>query len=161
MLVFDLLKDALFAAVAAIGFGAISRIPRRAYLWCGLIAAIGHSLRFLLMGEALGSMNIIVATAIAAFVIGSLSVFVSPFARTPAEAYLFPSLLPMIPGIFAYKSFGGAVMCILGKDPDMFDFYFRQFTQNGFICISILMAMVICATIPIFIFRSRAFRATR
>ncbi|MDE6793532.1 MAG: threonine/serine exporter family protein, partial [Muribaculaceae bacterium] len=89
MLIFDLLKDALFAAIAAIGFGAISRIPRRAYLWCGLIAAIGHSLRFLLMGEALGSMNIIVATAIAAFVIGSLSVFVSPFARTPAEAYLF------------------------------------------------------------------------
>ncbi|MDE6443416.1 MAG: threonine/serine exporter family protein [Muribaculaceae bacterium] len=161
MLIIDLIKDAVFAAIAAIGFGAISRIPRRAYLWCGLIAAIGHSLRFLLMGPVLGSMNIIVATAIAAFVIGSLAVFVSPFARTPAEAYLFPSLLPMIPGIYAYKSFGGAVMCILGRDPERFDFYFRQFTQNGFIVISILMAMVICATIPIFIFRSRAFRATR
>lgn len=161
MLVLDIIKDALFAAIAAIGFGAISRIPRRAYLCCGLIAAVGHSLRFLLMGPVLGSMNIIVATAIAAFVIGSLAVFVSPFARTPAEAYLFPSLLPMIPGIYAYKSFGGAVMCILGKNPDFFDYYFRQFTQNGFIVISILMAMVICATIPIFIFRARAFRATR
>ncbi|MDE5975869.1 MAG: threonine/serine exporter family protein [Muribaculaceae bacterium] len=161
MIVFDFIKDAVFAAVAAIGFGAISRIPRRAYLWCGLIAAIGHSLRFLLMGPLFDSMNIIMATAIAAFVIGSLAVFVSPFARTPAEAYLFPSLLPMIPGIFAYKSFGGAVMCILGKDPDRFDFYFRQFTQNGFICLSILLAMVISATIPIFIFRGRAFRATR
>ncbi|MDE6755485.1 MAG: threonine/serine exporter family protein [Muribaculaceae bacterium] len=161
MIILDILKDAIFAAIAAIGFGAISRIPRRAYLWCGLIAAIGHSIRFILMQPLAGSMNIIVATGIAALVIGTLAVFVAPLARTPAEAYLFPSLLPMIPGIYAYKSFGGAMMCILGNTQDRFDYYFYQFSQNGFICVSIIMAMVVGATLPIFIFKSRAFRATR
>ena len=39
-------QDALFAAIAAIGFAAISRPPRRAYVYCALIAAVGHSLRF-------------------------------------------------------------------------------------------------------------------
>ncbi|WP_301707862.1 threonine/serine exporter family protein, partial [uncultured Duncaniella sp.] len=42
-------QDALFAAIAAIGFAAISRPPRRAYVYCALIAAVGHSLRFVLM----------------------------------------------------------------------------------------------------------------
>ncbi len=159
-MILDILKDALFAAIAAIGFGAISRIPRRAYLWCGLIAAIGHASRFLLLQSDL-DLHIIVATGIASFIIGSLSVFISPFAKTPAEAYLFPSLLPMIPGIYAYKTFGGAVMCIMGSTQKNFEYYFYQFAENGFICISILLAMVIGATIPIFIFKNRAFTATR
>ncbi|MFG6428084.1 threonine/serine exporter family protein [Lepagella muris] len=159
-MILDILKDALLAAIAAIGFGAISRIPRRAYLLCGIIAAIGHSSRFLLM-QPEAALHILPATALAALIIGSLAVFVSPWAKTPAEAYLFPALLPMIPGIYAYKSFGGAVMCIMGTSQESFNYYFYQFAQNGFITLSIILAMVICATIPIFIFKNRAFTATR
>ena len=155
------IKDAILAAIAAIGFGAISRIPQRAYLWCGLIAAIGHSLRFLLMLPAMGGLHIIVATGIAALAIGTMAVFASPLAKTPAEAYLFPSLLPMIPGIYAYKSFGGAMMCLFGDNQDSFDFYFYQFASNGFVCLAIIFAMTIGAILPIFTFKSTAFTATR
>lgn len=157
----EILKDALLAAMAAIGFGAISRIPLRAYLWCGLIAAIGHSSRFLLMNHDVAGMGIIPATGIAAFIIGLLAVFASPLAKTPAEAYLFPSLLPMIPGIYAYKSFGGLVLCLVDNTQDTFDYYFYQFAENGFFTIAILLSMVVCAVLPIFIFKSTAFRATR
>lgn len=160
-MILDFLKDALFAAVAAIGFGAISRIPLKAYVWCGLIAAVGHSVRFLLLSPDLCGLHIVLATGLAAFVIGSLAVFVSPFAKTPAEAYLFPSLLPMIPGIYAYKAFGGMAMCLLGESRDSFDFYFYQFAHNAFITLGIIMAMVIGATVPIFAFKGRAFTATR
>jgi integral membrane protein len=160
-MLFDFFKDAILAAIAAIGFGAISRIPRRAYLWCGLIAAIGHSIRFLLMNPEVGGLHILLATALASIVIGTLAVFASPLAKTPAEAYLFPSLLPMIPGIYAYKSFGGMVMCILGETQEQFNYYFYQFAENGLVCIAIIMAMVIGATIPIFTFKGTAFTATR
>lgn len=44
----EFLQDALFAAIAAIGFAAISDPPRKAYLYCATIAAAGHSVRFLL-----------------------------------------------------------------------------------------------------------------
>lgn len=160
-MLFDFFKDAILAAIAAIGFGAISRIPRRAYLWCGLIAAIGHSIRFLLMNPEVGGIHILLATALASIVIGTLAVFASPLAKTPAEAYLFPSLLPMIPGIYAYKSFGGMVMCILGDTQEQFNYYFYQFAENGLVCIAIILAMVIGATIPIFTFKGTAFTATR
>ena len=102
------IEDALFAAIAAIGFSAISNPPRNAYIYCALIAAIGHSTRFFLMQPDVGAMSIVPASTIAALVVGVLAVLLSPKAKIPAEAFLFPSLLPMIPGIYAYKTFGGA-----------------------------------------------------
>lgn len=157
----EIIKDALLAAMAAIGFGSISRLPRRGYIWCALIAAIGHSVRLILMSPDSFSLHIVLATACASFLIGCMAVFVSPLAKIPAEAYLFPSLLPMIPGMYAYRSVGGLVMCLISDTQENFDTYFFRFAQNGLICLSILLAMVICATLPIFIFKSTAFTATR
>ena len=70
----NIIEDGVFAAIAAIGFSSISNTPRRAYLMCGLIAAIGHSIRYVLMLPALGAMHIIAASTIASFVIGILAV---------------------------------------------------------------------------------------
>lgn len=140
----------MFAAIAAIGFAAISKPPRRAYLYCAVIAAAAHSLRFILMS---GNINIVVATAISSFAAGTIAVFLSPAARTPAETCLFPALLPMIPGMYAYRSFGAMVMCILGEREAEFNHYFYLFASNGFTCVAILLGMVTGATVPIFIFK--------
>ena len=157
----QILQDALFAAIAAIGFAAISRPPKRAYAYCALIAAVGHSLRFVLMNGQCVGMNIMAATLIASFVVGTLAVFLSPVARTPAETCLFPALLPMIPGIYAYRAFGGLAMCVLNERQEQFDYYFYLFAHNSLTCGCILLGMVIGATIPIFIFKKVSFQATR
>lgn len=153
-----ILQDALFAAIAAVGFAAISRPPRRAYIYCALIAAAAHSLRFILLSSAT---NIVVATTISSFVAGTLAVFLSPVAHTPAETCIFPALLPMIPGMYAYRTFGALVMCILGDCEDRFNHYFYLFASNGITCLAILLGMVIGATLPIFIFKKISFQATR
>ena len=49
MIAVDILFDGVFAAVAAIGFGAISDPPVRAFPYIALLAAVGHALRFCLM----------------------------------------------------------------------------------------------------------------
>ena len=104
-----ILQDALFAAIAAIGFAAISRPPARAYIYCAAIAAIGHSIRFVLMSPDCGSpLHIVPATLIASFAVGLLAVIFSPIVRTPPETCFFPALLPMIPGMYAYRTFGAA-----------------------------------------------------
>lgn len=160
-MIIQILEDALLSAIAAIGFAAISRPPRRVYAYCALIAAAGHSLRFILMNPSLGAMNIIMSTVIAAFLVGLLAVLFSPLSRTPAETCLFPSLLPMIPGIYAYKSFGGLAMCIIGEGREVFDFYFYQFSFNAMMCVFIILGMVFGATVPIFLFKKISFQATR
>lgn len=154
-------QDALFAAIAAIGFAAISRPPRRAYLWCALIAAVGHSTRFLLMQALSPGMHIVIATTLASFVIGILAVLISPKAHVPAETCLFPSLLPMIPGMYAYRTFGGLAMCLFGSTEQSFSHSFLLFANNGLTCFFILLGMAVGATVPIFLFPDISFRATR
>lgn len=154
-------EDALFAAIAAIGFSAISNPPRKAYIFCAIIAAVGHSSRLLLMSPNYCNINIIVASTIAATIIGILAVSLSHFIKIPAETFLFPSLLPMIPGIYAYKSFGGLAMCLLNNQEYQFNHYFYLFANNGLTCLFIIIGMVIGATIPIFFFKRIAFQATR
>lgn len=156
----QIFQDALFAAIAAIGFAAISRPPRRAYLYCAMAAAAGHSLRFILMNYP-PLLHIIPATLMAAFVIGLFAVLVSALARFPAETCLFPALLPMIPGIYAYKTFGAISLCLISERPDAFSRYFSIFAYNGLMTMGILSCMVIGATLPIFLLKKIAFQATR
>ena len=156
----QILQDALFAAIAAIGFAAISKPPERAYLCCAIVAAAGHSLRFILM-DLESQMPIIPASLCSAFVIGVLAVLVSARARFPAETCLYPALLPMIPGIYAYKTFGAMYLSILSESPEAFTHYFTLFTYNGLMTCSILLSIVAGATLPIFLLKKIAFQATR
>lgn len=153
------IQDALFAAIAAIGFAAISNPPRRAYLYCALIAALGHSTRYILIN--LADVHIVTATFAASLLIGIVAVLISPRTRIPPETYLYPSLLPMIPGIYAYKTFGAMVMCINSETQNAFDHYFYLMWSNGLTAAAILTVMVLGATIPIFLLPHISFQATR
>ena len=68
MIALDILLDGLFAAVAAIGFGAVSDPPMRAFPRIALLAAAGHALRFSLMNYA--GVDIATASLAAAVTIG-------------------------------------------------------------------------------------------
>lgn len=156
----QILQDALFAAIAAIGFAAISRPPRRAYAYCALLAAAGHSLRFALTSPG-SDAHIIPATLAASFVIGCVAVLLSPRAHMPAESYLFPALLPMIPGVYAYRAFAGMAMCIFAPSQDAFMHSLYLLGHNALTCGCILLCMVTGAVCPIFMLRRISFRATR
>ena len=161
LMILEFLQDALFAAVAAIGFAAISCPPKQAYPYCALIAAISHSFRFLLMQNAYFQLHIVVATTFASLLTGVLAVMLSSRPRVPAETFLYPSLLPMIPGIYAYKTFGALVMCLYHGTENAFGHYFYLFTSNGMTCFFILTGMAIGATVPIFLMKRISFQATR
>ncbi len=155
----DILQDAIFAAIAAMGFSAVSNPPRRALLYCALVAAVGHSFRYVLMG-ILG-WHIVAATTTASLLIGILAVVISPRTRIPAETYLYPSLLPMIPGVYAYRAFGAMVMCLYRDSEESFRHYFYLFADNGLTCFFILLGMTVGATIPMFVLPKITFTATR
>lgn len=160
-MIVQFLQDALFSALAAIGFASISNPPRQAFLYCGLIAAIGHSTRFLLINNGFIDIHIVMSTFVAAIIVGVLAVILSPRTRVPAETYLYPALLPMIPGMYAYRAFGGMIMCLYNTSEQSFDHYFYLFVNNGLTCFFILLALTVGATIPIFMLKKISFSATR
>lgn len=159
MMLLEIFQDGFFAALAAIGFASISNPPHEAYKFCALIAAIGHSIRYILMN--LAGMHIITASFWASFGIGLFAVFLMPKAKTPAETCLFPALLPMIPGMYAYRMIAALVLCLYNQEETVFDHYLYLFTYNAFSCVVIVLGMVIGATIPIFLFKNTSFQATR
>lgn len=157
----EFLQDAFFAAIAAMGFAAISRPPKAVYVLCAVLAAAGHSVRFLLMEPSVVGAHIVIASFLAAFLIGTLAVFASPLVKVPAETCFFPALLPMIPGMYAYRSFGGLVMCIMREGNQPFNHYFYLFAHNGLLALFIILALTVGATLPVFIFKKISFTATR
>ena len=157
----NILQDGFFAAVAAVGFASISNPPRRAYGYCAIIAAIGHAIRYVLQNNDLCAVHIIVASTIAAFFVGLTAVWLAPKAKCPAETCFFPALLPMIPGMYAYRTIGALLLCLYHSEERLFNHYLYLLSYNGFTCVMIVLGMVIGATVPIFIFKKVSFQATR
>lgn len=158
----NVFEDGLFAAMAAIGFSSISNTPRRTYVVCALAAAVGHAVRFVLVSPACGlSMNLVVASTVAAFVVGMIAVLLAPVVRCPAEVCLFPALLPMIPGMYAYHTIEALLMCLSHSGEEVFSHYMYLLSYNGLTCMFIVLGMAIGATVPIFMLKKISFQATR
>lgn len=157
----NIVEDGLFAAIAAIGFSSISNTPRRAYLACALIAAAGHAVRYVLTLPESGGMHIIPASTAAAFTIGMLAVLFASRIKCPAEVCFFPALLPMIPGMYAYRTIEALISCLYHTQENAFGHYFYLLVYNGLTCSFIILGMVIGATVPVFIFKKLSFTATR
>lgn len=156
----DILADGLFAAIAAIGFSSISNTPRRAYGACALTAALGHAVRYVLTMPGV-SMNIVAASSLASVVVGIMAVMLSRRIKCPAEVCFFPALLPMIPGMYAYRTVEALVLCVGATAETEFAHRLYLFMSNGLTCAFIIIGMVIGATVPVFAMKKIAFRATR
>ena len=154
------IADGLFAAVAAIGFAIISNPPRKALLICALLACVGHAVRYFLMHNAAMPLDQVTASTAAGFAIGLLAV---PFAmriHCPAECFAFPSLLPMVPGMFAYKAIRDLINIV--RLPDEYTVeYVARFFHNGSLTVLVMFGMVVGCIIPIFIFHRQSFSVTR
>ena len=142
----DLLNDGFFAAIAAIGFASISN-PKRSTFWSlGLLAALGHVTRFILMHYF--DVHIALGSFAGGLIIGIVSIPMSTVVNSPAET------LPMVPGKFAYGSIQALVECMSHKTEDDFDHYFYLLNYNWITCVLTIMLMVVGVTIPLFTFRN-------
>ena len=131
----SILLDGLMAAIAATGFGVISNPPKRAIAVSALLAAIGHAF-------------------IAAVTIGMLGVMTAKLVKCPAEIFAFPSLLPMIPGVYAYKTIL-ALMQFMQENQDTatMNRLIVEICKNGITAFFIIFSLVIGVAIPMLMFK--------
>lgn len=160
MIAVDILLDALFAAIAGCGFGMISNPPKRALCYIALLAAIAHSARFCLMNYA--HIDIATSSFFAALTIGFCSL---PLARrifVPMTVIYIPALLPMVPGIYAYKTVFSLIMFLHSLDDQNQGIeYMELFFLNGSVSFSVIALLTVGATLPNIIFKKTAFSMTR
>ncbi|MFR9620422.1 MAG: threonine/serine exporter family protein [Rikenellaceae bacterium] len=158
-IIIALLTDALFSALAAIGFAVISSPPKRAVATSALLSAIGHSFRYFLMHVV--ELDIASATFFASFLIGSMSFIFANLIHCPNEVFTFPSLLPMVPGLYAYNMFLSLTKFIRSDNiSDNFELIESAVT-NGMIAAFVLMALVLGVSLPVMLFHKASFKVTR
>lgn len=155
-----ILVDGLFAAIAAIGFGAISNPPRRAFLSIAIAAAIGHALRFSLMHYM--GVDIITASFCASFVIGWASLFLGSLIYCPMTVIYIPALLPMIPGMYAYKTLFALVLFSRNlANPVLVQQYIQEIFINGIVTCGVIFMLAVGATLPFILYPSKPYTLTR
>jgi uncharacterized membrane protein YjjB (DUF3815 family) len=160
MILTDILIDGLLAAIAGIGFGAISYPPKRAFKYIAILSAVGHALRYALMNYA--ACDIATASFCASFVIGLLSIWFGRLSYCPMTVLYIPALLPMIPGMYAYRSVLALVMFMQHlKDTVLAEQYLRELSSNLIVTVSTVFLLAVGATILIFIAPKLAYTMTR
>jgi uncharacterized membrane protein YjjP (DUF1212 family) len=98
--------DALFSALAAIGFAALFGVPPRIAWACLVCGVASHALRTLLMDAGV---QMVAATLLGALAVGFLAQFFARRFRAPAATFAFPGVVAMVPGSFAFRAVVGSL----------------------------------------------------
>jgi uncharacterized membrane protein YjjB (DUF3815 family) len=159
-MVTDILMDGLLASVAGIGFGAVSHPPRRAFKYIAALAAIGHATRFFLMNYLY--VDIATASFCASMAIGIMALWFGKLSYCPMTVLYIPALLPMIPGIYAYKTIFSLVMFMQhSHEFSLAERYMQELFSNAIVTISTVFMLAVGASILIFVFPKKVYSLTR
>ncbi|EAU00283.1 MULTISPECIES: threonine/serine exporter family protein [Campylobacter] len=158
-LFFLTMVDAAFAAVAGFGFAYASSPPKRTLAFSALLAAIAHSSRYLMIQTEIFSIS--VATLLASFLIGVLGMYFAKRLKVPAEIIAFPALLPMIPGIYAYKSILALLWFIKSTDIGQKTTYLMIFFDNALATVCISLALGVGVSVTLLMFYEQSLMTTR
>jgi uncharacterized membrane protein YjjB (DUF3815 family) len=97
--------DILIAALGGACFGIVFRIPPRYFVHATILAMIAK-IGATILGNAT---HIAFATFVITFIIGSLSHLFARITGKPAQAFLIPGVMFLVPGASLYKAFSGAM----------------------------------------------------
>ena len=156
----SLLIDGTLAAIAAVGFAVISDPAKHTIPFCALLAASGHATRYSLMNFA--GWDIMTASFVGALVIGVLCIAFAYWLHTPTTTLYIPALLPMIPGMYAYRTIFALVQFMRlteGREQSMQ--YMLDFFSNGVTTFSVVFVMAVGASLPTLWLRKWCFSMTR
>lgn len=89
----------IISMVATVSFAILFNAPRKEVVYCGLTGAIAWTVYYSLTTN---SMNIILATLIAAFALTVFARCLAVTRKNPVTVYLLPGIFPLVPGAGIY-----------------------------------------------------------
>ena len=143
----QILLKAFWCGCAATGFGVLFSVPPKnlAAVWAaGAIAGVvKFSVLFFSSREA-----IVQSTFLAAIAVSIFSLPVAHRRHEPPKIFAIPAVIPLVPGVFAYRTMLG----VIKLSNDIGDDYGRVLSEtvhNAVTTLFIIMALAIGVSIPI------------
>lgn len=110
-LVIAIPQDALFSALAALGYAFLFNVPARIAWACVLCGVASHTSRTLCLHLGI---DIIAGTLIGALIAGFLAQGFARYFDAPAAAFAFPGVVAMVPGAYAFRAVLGGLQIAHG-----------------------------------------------
>ena len=154
-----ILEKGIWFGFAALGFAVLFNVPQRTLIIIWMLGAAGGLTKLLLMQANVG---IVVATLAGAALIGVLSVSAAHNKHAPPLVFSIPSVIPMVPGAFAYRMMLGLIK-LAGTavtDPTYHQ-TLAETTSNGLKTMFILMSLAAGVSIPMLISRKDTIKKIR
>ncbi|MDE8279626.1 threonine/serine exporter family protein [Erysipelothrix rhusiopathiae] len=125
------------AFAAALGFGIIIDVPKRALFCCGITGMMGWIVNWSLIQK---SFDATLAIFIGAATVSMLSMQFAKYLKMPTTVFNIPAIFTLVPGIMAYQT----VKAFIGADYILgIELLVRTFTLSVTIAIAIVMTEVI------------------
>lgn len=147
-----LLHDAIWSGIAALGFAILFNVPTRTLRGCLACGATGHVIRTLAVHYGL-SMEF--STLIGATAVGFMGTAFAQRWQTPAAVFTVSGVIPLVPGVFAFRAMLGLLDVISAVDSTVGLSALLSVGQNGIKTGLILMAIAAGIAAPTLLFERR------
>ena len=129
MFLLNLLDDMLFAAIPAVGFALVFNVPPKALKYCAILGAL---------------VPIVFATFFATCVIGFIGVHLSHRYLAHPKVFTVAAIIPMIPGVHAYKAMIAIVQIHhYGFSDKLFEQMISSFINTSFILGALVLGLAL------------------
>jgi uncharacterized membrane protein YjjB (DUF3815 family) len=147
---FTIAAKAFWCGWAALGFGILFNAPLRALPPIWVAGFVTGLIKFTALHPVVG-LGIIGSSFLAAMVSGFVVVFIANWQRLPPSIVAIPAVIPLIPGIFAYKTMLGAMKLTtsIGDDYTILS----TTVHTGLKTLFIVLGISLGVAIPIQLFR--------
>ena len=141
-LIIKIILQAIFASVASVGFAMVFNVPKHTLIYCAFGGAIAYIARTIFLHLGLG---IEISTFLASTFIGIIALKWSRKYLIPRPVYTVASIIPMIPGTYAFAAMISLVdMNSHGVTPELIE----VFIENGLKAVAILGAISFGLALP-------------
>lgn len=134
---------------AALGFAVLFNVPPRALVAVWLLAVAGGFVKLVTLGLGLGPVT---ASLLGASTIGVLSIPAAHNRHAPPMVFSIAAVIPMVPGVFAYRTMIGLVQ-LTGEVDSAYQQALSETINNGAKALFILMALAVGVALPNIVMR--------
>ena len=146
----------LWAATAALGFAILFTVPRRALRAVAALAIIGYAIRAIGLSHGF---ELPIATLIASCSMGLLSIPFAHRVHTPTTVFMAPAVIPMVPGVFAYRTMMGMLEISSSGSPSVD--LLASTASNGLVAGFTLLALALGVSLPSLAFKNKSVKDIR
>jgi len=158
MEIYEIFIKSFWAGIAAIGFAVLFNVPRRTLIPIFILGSLGGLIKFTAVYFDSG---IVFASFWAATIVGFLSIQTAHIRKSPPLIFSIPSVIPMVPGAFAYKMMLGLISLTNMEDADSYLKILIDTVNNGAKMMFVLIALGTGVAIPMLMTRKESIKKSK